>query len=397
MKTFRLKVASTVERPLFEQPLITGRPLPIDEELYLQKIKSIFQRQQLTNQGPLVEELESKIASYLKVKHCVLTSSGTTGLILAIRALNIKGTLVCPSFTFIATAYAAAWAGIPIRFYDVDPLTHNLSIDQLERNLPNNLGGILGVHLWGNPCQIDALSAISQSRKVPLLFDAAHAFGCRYGRNLTGNFGDCEVFSLHATKVFSAAEGGAITTNNDQLAKKIKMLRGFESVSGVPGLNGKMSELSGAFGLCSLERLETNIRQNKKTYQWYAKHFKNIAGVRLINYPERDHNYHYILLELDLKEFKYTRAELQWLLQQENVTTRPYFTPHCAQIFKNAKLNFTAETLHETTRLSDVCLALPNGPQMSEENVERIASFFKSLQLEERRQLPDQVNQKQAI
>ena len=212
---------------LFSEKLHVGCPNLGDRGRLLARFENVLDRRWLTNDGLYVQALEHQIAEYLGVQHCVAVCSATIGLQIAIRALGLTGEVIVPSFTFPATAHALAWQGIAPAFCDVDPVTHNIDPGTVERLIGPRTTGILAVHLWGNPCDVDALTEIAERRGLELLFDAAHAFGCSYRGRMIGNFGHAEVFSFHATKFVSAGEGGAIVTNDDELANKMRRLRNF--------------------------------------------------------------------------------------------------------------------------------------------------------------------------
>src|SRR5690349_4944149 len=194
--------------PVFEEPLHVGRPNIGDRERLLARINDMLDRRWLTNNGPFVQELEEKIAAFLGVKHCIAMCNATVGLEIAIRATGMTGEVIVPSFTFIATAHALQWQEITPVFCDIDPRTHNIDPQQVEKLITPRTTGIIGVHVWGRACDVAALEAIAARRRLTLLFDAAHAFGCSYRGRMIGGFGDAEVLSFHATKFFNSFEGG---------------------------------------------------------------------------------------------------------------------------------------------------------------------------------------------
>jgi dTDP-4-amino-4,6-dideoxygalactose transaminase len=208
--------------PAFENELHVGRPNIGDREKLLDRINDLLSRRWLTNNGPYVEEFEQRLVNLLGVKHCIPICNGTVALEIATRALELSGEVIIPSFTFIATAHALQWQEIAPVFCDIDPHTHTIDPRQVERLITPHTSGIIGVHLWGRPCNVEAMSEIAHRHKVKLLFDAAHAFGCSYNGQMIGGFGHAEVFSFHATKCLNTFEGGAVATNEDVLAEKIQ-------------------------------------------------------------------------------------------------------------------------------------------------------------------------------
>lgn len=262
-------------RPLFNEPLHVGRPNIGDRRLLNKRFNEILDNKWLSNNGPFVQEFERSIEKNLGVKHCIAVCNATIGLEITIKALNLTGEVIVPSFTFIATAHSLKWQEINPIFCDIDQKTHNLDPEKVEDLITPDTSGIIGVHVWGRPCAIEALTDIARKHHLKLMFDAAHAFGCSHRGTMIGNFGDAEVFSFHATKFFNTFEGGAIVTNNDDLAAKIRLMKNFgfsgnDNVIHI-GTNGKMNEFSAAMGVTGLENIQQFIRMNYINYKEYKK------------------------------------------------------------------------------------------------------------------------------
>ncbi|MCK5665506.1 MAG: aminotransferase class I/II-fold pyridoxal phosphate-dependent enzyme, partial [Thiotrichaceae bacterium] len=213
--------------PAFSEPIHVGRPNIGKRETFLNYVEQILDNKWLTNNGPLLQEFERRVAEYHGVKHCIAMCNGTIALEIATRALELEGEVIIPSYTFIATAHALHWQAITPVFADINPKTHTLDPESVRRMITPRTTGILGVHLWGRPADIEALQAIADEYNLKLMFDAAHAFGCSYKGKMVGNFGACEVLSFHATKVFNTFEGGAVLTNKDELAETMRLMRNF--------------------------------------------------------------------------------------------------------------------------------------------------------------------------
>jgi dTDP-4-amino-4,6-dideoxygalactose transaminase len=353
--------------PTFDQPLHVGRPNIGERQVLLNRINDLLDRRWLTNNGPFVQEFERRVAEYLGVKHCVAMCNATVALEIATRALGLQGEVIVPSFTFIATAHALQWQEITPVFCDVDPATHNLDPDKVEALITPRTTGIMGVHVWGRPCAVNALSEIAHRRGLKLIFDAAHAFGCSHNGQMIGNFGQAEVFSFHATKFFNTFEGGAVVTNDDDLAAKIRLMKnfgfsGYDNVIYV-GTNGKMSEISAAMGLTGLESLDDFIDANRRNFTAYQAGLQDLSGIQLINYDTTERcNYQYVIIEVDEAVAGIGRDELVQILQAENVLARRYFYPGCHQMepyrsyFPHAGL-----LLPETERLTQRVMSLPTG------------------------------------
>jgi dTDP-4-amino-4,6-dideoxygalactose transaminase len=369
--------------PAFAEKVHVGRPNIGKREAILERISDMLDRRWLTNHGLFVQEFERKIAEFIGVKHCIATCNATIALELAIRALDLKGEVIVPSFTFIATAHALQWQEITPVFCDIDPQTHTINPYRIEAMLTPRTTGIIGVHVWGNPCDVEALNAIADQHKLKLMFDAAHAFGCSHQGTMIGNFGEAEVFSFHATKFLNTFEGGAIVTNNDELAHKIRLMTnfGFAGVDNVVyiGTNGKMNEACAAMGLTSLESLDQFVEVNYRNYKCYQQEIASIPGIFLLPYNESEHcNYQYIVLEIDEKRTKICRDTLVSLLNGENIVARRYFYPGCHRMepyrsyFPHAGL-----LLPETEQLTQRVMLLPTGTAMDIEGIVKICNILR--------------------
>lgn len=355
--------------PAFADPLHVGRPNLGDREALLRLTGEIYDRRWLTNNGPLVQELETRIAQRLGVKHCVAMCNGTIALEIAIRALGLEGEVIVPSYTFVATAHALHWQAITPVFADIDPATHNLDPDAVRRMITPRTSGIIGVHLWGRPAPVQALQAIADEHGLQLMFDAAHAFDCSLGGQNIGSFGRCEVLSFHATKVFNTFEGGAVVTEDDELAEAIRLMRnfGFSGYDNVihPGTNGKMPEINAAMGLVNLEALPGFIDANRNNYDAYADALQGIDEVRLIRYDESNSpNYQYVVVEVD-PAFEAGRDGVVAALQAENILARKYFWPGCHRMQPYRDLfPHAGMVLPRTEEVAGTVVVLPNGGLM---------------------------------
>ena len=366
-------------RPAFEQPLHVGRPNIGNRQKFSTRVNDILDRRWLTNDGPYVIEFEERIIELTGVKHCVATCNATVALEIVIRALGLQGEVILPSFTFIATAHALEWLGIKPVFCDVDPQTHTIDPRKIESLITRQTSAILAVNLWGRHCDIAALDEIAKEHTLKLFFDSAHAFGCSYRGRIIGGFGDAEVFSFHATKFVNSLEGGAITTNDDALAQKLKLMRnfGFTSYDRVDslGINGKMNEVSAAMGLTNLESLNDFILVNRQNYRQYAEELAGLNGMTLLPYDENEScNYQYVVLEMDPAQSIVTRDELIQILYRENVLARRYFYPGC---HRTPPYNATAPSLPETEWICDRVLSLPTGTAVSQADITTICEIIR--------------------
>jgi dTDP-4-amino-4,6-dideoxygalactose transaminase len=369
--------------PAFEEPLHVGRPNIGNRKDFLNRVNDVLDRRWLSNNGPLVEELERRIAGTVEARHCIATCNATIGLELTVRAFDLKGSVIVPAFAFIASAHVLQWSGITPIFCDIEPKTHNLDPARVEALITSDTTGILAVHLWGRPCKVEALTDIARQHGLKLIFDAAHAFGCAYRGTMIGNFGDAEVFSFHATKFINSFEGGAVVTNDDALASKIRLLRnfGFADYDNVTllGTNGKMSEVSAAMGLTSLDSMAEFIAVNRRNHELYAREFKRIPGIRLIEYDTRDaSNFQYAIAEIDEAVAGIGRDALQRTLWAENVLARRYFYPGCHRMEPyRSSPRYADAFLPATEALVRRVLCLPSGQTVTGDDISSICEIIR--------------------
>jgi dTDP-4-amino-4,6-dideoxygalactose transaminase len=370
--------------PAFSEKLHVGRPNIGDRDRLMARISDMLDRNWLTNDGPYVQEFERRLAEFAGVRHCVAMCNATIALEIAIRALGLSGEVIVPSFTFVATAHALQWQEITPIFCDIDPRTHTLDPAQVERMITPRTTGIIGVHTWGRPCNVDALADIARRRNLQLLFDAAHAIGCTYKGKTIGGFGRCEVFSFHATKFFNTFEGGAVLTNDDALAAKLRLMRnfGFSGHDNVIyiGTNGKMTEVCAAMGLTSLESMDQFIEVNRRNYFAYRRNLSELTGVGLAEYDENEKtNYQYVVLEIDEAATGLTRDDLLSVLVAENVLARRYFFPGCHRMEPyRSYFPHNSLLLPRTEQLCQRVLVLPTGTTVGEESIGRICRIIRT-------------------
>jgi dTDP-4-amino-4,6-dideoxygalactose transaminase len=364
--------------PSFTEPLHVGRPNLGDRAALLSRINGLLDRRWFTNDGPLVKDFEKRIAMFLGVRNCVAMCNATVALENAIRGLQLKGEVIVPAFTFIATANALQWQEITPVFADMDPATHNISPSSIERLITPRTTGILGVHVWGRSCDTDAIEALGHKHNLTVMYDAAHAFGCSKNGKMIGGFGACEVFSFHATKFLNSFEGGAVVTNDDTLAEKLRFMRnfGFSGYDHVTylGVNAKMTEVCAAMGLTSLEAIDELIAINRNNYERYYKELQELPGISVIQYnPAELNNYQYIVLEVNPDIAPLNRDELAAVLHAENVLARKYFWPGCHRMEPYRSLQPNASLLlPETERTASRILLLPTGQAVNMDTVETI-------------------------
>ena len=371
-------------KPAFAEPLHVGRPNIGDRDQFQKYVGEIFDRKWLSNNGPLVQEFERRVAEQHGVKHCIAMCNGTVALEIAIRSLGMEGEVIVPSYTFIATAHALSWQGITPVFTDINPDTHCLDPQAVRSMITPRTTGIVGVHLWGRAAPVEALQQIADEHGLHLMFDAAHAFGCSHQGTMIGNFGRCEVLSFHATKFFNTFEGGAILTNDDELAEKMRLMRnfGFAGLDNVihMGTNGKMIEIAAAMGLVNLDVIDVVVETNKRNYLAYQKGLAGLPGVSLLAFdePERN-NYQYVVMEV-AEACPVSRDHLIEALHAENILARKYFWPGCHNMKPYAE-QFPGAGVHlpNTQIVADKVIVLPTGTAVDPETIETICAIVRLL------------------
>ena len=368
-------------KPLFSQAIHVGRPNIGDRERFWGYVNDIFDRRWLTNNGRYVRELEDNLAQLMGVAHCVLVNNGTSGLMLAIRALNLSGEVIVPSFTFVATVHALQFLGLKPVFCDVDPQTHNLDPACVVDLITPQTSAILGVHLWGQLCDVDELAEIAKQHDLKLFYDAAHAFCSKRDGRFSGSFGDLEVFSFHATKFFNTLEGGAVTTNDATLAAELRLLRNFgfageDNVIAL-GINAKLNELSAAMGLNLLPELPDLLASARCNYRQYRNELHDLPGLRFLSYTEAEmNNCQYIVIEVNNDVIE--RDLLKNVLHSENILARRYFYPgvHRMEPYRSQGTN-AQQNLYVTERLTEQILVLPNSAALSIEDIGKITDCIR--------------------
>jgi len=368
--------------PLFDEQLCVGRPNLPDRDRLLARIAGILDRGWLTNNGPVLCEFERAIEQVLGVCHCIAICNGTIALEIAIRALFEPGEVIVPSFTFVATVHALQWQGYTPVFCDIDPKSHCIDVDHVASLINERTTGIMGVHLWGNACDVSAMKRLSEQHTIPVIFDAAHALSCTHDGVFIGNFGAAEVLSFHATKFLSTFEGGAIVTNDDSLAERLRLMRnfGFASHDNVIhiGTNGKMSEVCAAMGLSMLEELPSIVSVNHANARSYAAGLRDVGGITNRSFEvDETRNFQYVVLDVDEGITGVSRDQLLSVLQHENVIARRYFFPGCHRMEPYRTLYpDISDQLPVTMDVVERVLCLPTGRAIDDDTIATICQLI---------------------
>lgn len=337
----------------------------------------------MVTNGALVARLEAAVAERLQVSHCVALSSCTSGLMLVLRALDLQGEVILPSFTFFATGHAVLWNGLRPVLADCTADSWTLDPDDVERRITERTSAILAVHLYGNPCRIERLAAIARRHKLKLIFDAAHAIGSSAAGRPIGQFGDAEVFSLSPTKLLVAGEGGLVTTNDAVLARRLRAARNYGDTGTYDpellGLNARMSEFHAALALAGLPLLDMKVARHNRIAETYTELLRSMPGVSFQHVqPEDTSTYKDFSILIDRGVSRLTRDTLADVLLGENVETKKYFFPplHRQKLF--AGWGTGDRGLVQTDRISEGVLSLPIYESLPDETVAQVAQAIRS-------------------
>ncbi len=342
------------------------RPLLPDIKDYEREIEDVFESQWLTNMGKKHNELEEKIKNELKVSHCSLFNNGTIALLTALKALNLPygSEVITTPFTFAATPHCIVLNNCKPVFCDIEPNTMTIDADKIEALITPNTSAILGVHVYGFPCDVEKIDRIAKKHNLKVIYDAAHAFSTEINETGIGNFGDITMFSFHATKLFNTIEGGCLTYNDENLVRKIYNLRNFgirgENVVEEVGINGKMNEFQASMGLLNLKIYRQEQEKRAKVKAFYDEKLSTVKGIRIPKMPNNTTNsyqYYPIVIEDD---YPISRNELYDKFKEKDILTRKYFYPACNdyECYKN-DLSVKLADLSVVNDLKNKVLCLP--------------------------------------
>lgn len=352
---------------------VTKAYLP-NKEKYQSYVDRIFQSGWLTNNGSLLQELEQRLADYLGVKNIILVANGSFALQLVYKALALEGEVITTPFSFAATTSTLAWEGLKPVFADINPKTFNIDPAQIEAHINPNTSAIVPVHVFGNPCDVEAIQGIADKHKLKVIYDAAHAFGSEYKDQSVLNFGDISTLSFHSTKLFHTIEGGAVITNDDELARKIRLMINFgisspTSIESV-GTNAKMNEFEAAMGLCVLDDIDTIRQRREDIWQVYTNELSDIVEMQQWNkHGKNNCAYAPILFE---SEEQLLRIETK--LKENDILPRRYFYPSLDTL---AYLNSKQVCKHSRDIASRI-LCLPIYPTLKLDDVQKIVNILES-------------------
>lgn len=362
-------------------PIYVTQPLLPPLEEFIPYLEQIWSSKWLTNSGPFHQQFEQALCNYLGVKHLALFTNGTLALVTALQALRITGEVITTPYSFVATAHSLLWNGIKPVFVDIDPTTLNLDPEKIEPAITPQTTAIMPVHCYGHPCDVERIQKIADNYGLKVIYDAAHTFGVQGRDGSVLNHGDLSVLSFHATKVFNTFEGGAIVCHDAKTKQRIDHLKNFGFVDEVtvvaPGINGKMSEISAAFGLLQLKGIDEALQKRKAIDSRYREHLTNAIGINCLSVAgEKVQNYAYfpILVQPD---YPLSRDALYEKLQNNKIYARRYFYPLISDFPMYRGLPSAAhDNLPVARKIAEQVICLPIYPDLPVEQVAYIAGLI---------------------
>jgi dTDP-4-amino-4,6-dideoxygalactose transaminase len=368
----------------FDKPVYLTRPMLPDLGLVQSKLEEIWEAQWLTNNGRQHRELEKALCKVLKTPCLSLFNNGTIALIVAIQSLKLKGEVITTPFTFPATPHVLSWNGITPVFCDIDPYSMNINPEKLEELITPATSAILGVHVFGTPCDVFKIQKIADKHGLKVVYDAAHAFNTEIDGEGIGSFGDISMFSFHATKLYHTLEGGALVFKDPELKKQIDLLKNFgiknEEEVILPGINGKMNEVQAAIGLINLGYIQAEREKRRAIIDIYMEKLSGIPGISHYTVPGNITNsYQYFVVRINGEEYGMSRDEVYSRFREYNVLTRKYFHPLCSDYDCYRHLpSADPAKLPAAKKIVDEVLCLPLYGGLEHEHVERICEIIKN-------------------
>ena len=356
---------------------VTSPLLPNLDE-FTESLKEIWESKWITNNGQFHQKLEAALAEYLKVPYVSLFTNGTLPLLTALQALRITGEVITTPYSFVATTHALWWNGIKPVFVDIDPSTGNIDPQKIEAAITPRTTAILPVHVYGKPCDTEAIQAIADKYGLKVIYDAAHAFGVEVNGESLLNAGDMSTLSFHATKVFNTIEGGAMVMHDEKTKQRIDYLKNFGFANEIevvgPGINSKMDEIRSAYGLLNLKQVDAAIAARQKVAVAYRKALRNVDGISFWDdMPGVRHNYSYFPIFVDAEKYGMTRDELYMKMKDQGVWSRRYFYPLISEFSTYRGLESSRpENLPNAHMMADTVICLPMHHALTEEEIDKI-------------------------
>jgi len=356
---------------------VTSPLLPNLDE-FTDSLKEIWESKWITNNGQFHQKLEAALAEYLKVPYVSLFTNETLPLLTALQALRITGEVITTPYSFVATTHALWWNGIKPVFVDIDPSTGNIDPQKIEAAITPRTTAILPVHVYGKPCDTEAIQAIADKYGLKVIYDAAHAFGVEVNGESLLNAGDMSTLSFHATKVFNTIEGGAMVMHDEKTKQRIDYLKNFGFANEVevvgPGINSKMDEIRSAYGLLNLKQVDAAIAARQKVALAYRNALRDVDGISFWDdMPGVRHNYSYFPIFVDAEKYGMTRDELYIKMKDQGVWGRRYFYPLISEFSTYRGLDSShPENLPNAHRMADTVICLPMHHALTEAEIDKI-------------------------
>jgi dTDP-4-amino-4,6-dideoxygalactose transaminase len=368
----------------FEKPIYVTRPFlpPLDE--FKKGLEEIWENRWLTNNGPIVQRFAKQLSNYFETDNLCLFNNGTLALQIALQGMGISGEVITTPFTFVATTHVLFWNKIRPVFVDIEPDYYTIDPEKVEAAITPWTTAILGVHVYGHPCKLNALADIARRHNLKLIYDAAHAFGVSVGGRSIAHFGDLNMFSFHATKLFHSIEGGMVIFKESGLKGILDYLKNFgfknETEVVMPGTNAKMNEVQALMGIQVLKYLGELIAKREQIAAIYRRRLSEIPGIKLAPLFSSDiaPNHAYMPVEVDESEFGMSRDALSARLREYNVFARRYFYPLICDFACYRSVHVT-DSLIVARRVADRILTLPIYDGLELPDVETICEIIMSL------------------
>lgn len=367
---------------MITKPIYVTQPaLPPIEEV-IEYLEQIWKTKVLTNNGPFHQQFEKELAEYLGVKFLSVFANGTLALVTALQALRIKGEVITTPFSFVATTHSLWWNNIKPVFVDIESDYFTLDPERIVSAITPQTTAIMPVHVYGNPCRLEAIQKIADTYGLRIIYDAAHAFGVKMNGNSILNFGDLSILSFHATKVFNTIEGGAIICHDEGTKRRIDLLKNFGFADEVtviePGINAKMNEIQAAYGLVQLKHVDTYISKRKTIAELYRNKLSGIKGIRFLNDIEGlNHSYTYFPVLIDAHLYGQSRDAVYEMLKRNNVNGRRYFYPLISHFPTYRGIpSSRKENLPIAEKVAEQVICLPIFPDLSSDEVLGICSLL---------------------
>lgn len=367
----------------FDETIPVTSPLLPDLDEFHGMLKEIWKSKWITNNGNFHKQLEKELAEYLKVPYLSLFTNGTLPLITALQALHITGEVITTPYSFVATTHALWWNGIKPVFVDIDLATGNMDPEKIEAAITPRTTAIMPVHVYGKPCNTEAIQEIADKYGLKIIYDAAHAFGVEVNGKSLLNAGDISTLSFHATKVYNTIEGGALVMHDEKMKKRIDYLKNFGFADEItvvgPGINSKMDEIRAAYGLLNLRQVDAAIEARHQVAVKYREELRNVEGISFFDdMAGVKHNYSYFPIFVEAKKYGMTRDELYLKMKEQNVLGRRYFYPLISTFSTYRGLDSASPSnLPNAHKMANSVICLPMYHNLKESEIERVINIIR--------------------